>query len=211
MSRISFVYFDVGGVAIRDFSDTDNWIRMMDFMGIPADKREKFDALYDEYDDRICTGLDIDSLIPEFSRQLDLKLPQGFSMNRYFVDHFSANPEIVKIAEEIKKSTRVGLLTDIYPGMLDLIFEKSLIPRDLWDVVIDSSREKMRKPDDAIYALAQKKAGVPAGEILFIDNKQKNLNPAVSRGWQTYLYDSKDYNQSNRDLSGYLKSFGVTV
>lgn len=36
MSKISFVYFDVGGVMIQDFSDSPKWEGMMDVMGFPV-------------------------------------------------------------------------------------------------------------------------------------------------------------------------------
>jgi putative hydrolase of the HAD superfamily len=71
-------------------------------------------------------------------------------------------------------------------------------------VIVDSSVEKCRKPDKEIYEIAQKRAGVEAEDILFIDNKQEKFSDTKELGWQTYWYDSSDYKKSNWKLARYL-------
>lgn len=162
--------------------------------------------LYKQKDDYICLGLPIDQWLREIQDQVGIKVDDGFSLLKYFVDNFSANYEIWKTLEPALDKVRVGLLTDQYPGMLDEIINAKLFPDIKWESIIDSSVEKVRKPMSEIYELAQKKAGVPDSEILFIDNREKNLAPARDRGWQTFLYDSRNYDQANKDLSEYLKT-----
>jgi FMN phosphatase YigB (HAD superfamily) len=41
----------------------------------------------------------------------------------------------------------------------------------------------------------------------FIDNKTENLEIPKQLGWQTFWYDSKDYEQSSNELSEYVRSF----
>lgn len=36
---IKFIYFDVGGVAIRDFNGTDKWENLKKELGIPKEKK----------------------------------------------------------------------------------------------------------------------------------------------------------------------------
>ncbi|MFZ2199388.1 MAG: HAD-IA family hydrolase [Microgenomates group bacterium] len=200
MSKISFVYFDVGGVAIQDFSDSPKWESMMDVMGIPNPRREEFDQLYHEYDTQFCLGTHEDTILPQIAAQFGLTLPEGFSMRRYFIDHFDSNPDLWPIVTQLKHSMKLGLLTDQYPGMLKQIFDKKILPPVSWDVIIDSTEVGARKPSPTIYQVAQAKSDVPAAEILFIDNREKNLVPARALGWQTFLYDSSNYDQANRDL-----------
>jgi len=90
--------------------------------------------------------------------------------------------------------------------MMDEAMAKKLFPPVIWDSIIDSTKVGCRKPMPEIYDIAEQKAGVAASEILFIDNREKNLVPARARGWQTYLYDSKDYNTSNQKLADFLAS-----
>jgi len=206
MSKISFVYFDVGGVAIKDFSDTNKWDTMLDeALGIPMSLRPAFDQLYDQHEDDICLGkITVDDLKPYIKTNLNPSLDPSFSMLDYFLDHFEKNYDLWRLVNSIRKNARIGLLTDQYPGMLAGIMNHGLMPADIWDIVIDSSIEGVRKPMPEIYELVQKKAGIPADEILFIDNRQKNLDGAKKAGWQTFLYNSSDYDQSNKDLADFI-------
>jgi|GEM_PF-509058 len=207
MTKISFIYFDVGGVMIQDFSDSPKWEQMMNVMGIASERHNEFTEYYDTIDTEICLGRHVDTYIPEISSKFDLTLPPDFSMEKYFIDHFDRNIEIWKVVESISsKGLRIGLLTDQYPGMMDEAMAKKLFPPVIWDSIIDSTKVGCRKPMPEIYDIAEQKAGVAASEILFIDNREKNLVPARARGWQTYLYDSKDYNTSNQKLADFLAS-----
>jgi putative hydrolase of the HAD superfamily len=206
MTKISFVYFDVGGVAIQDFSDSPKWETMMDVMGIPVTRRSEFDELYHTLDTRFCLGEHEDTFLPQFASQFHLTLPPNFSMRQYFIGHFDANKPLWPLVAELKKSVKLGLLTDQYPGMLKQIFDKKILPPVSWDVIVDSTEVGCRKPSPEIYQIAADKAGAPASEILFIDNREKNLVPARNLDWQTFLYDSKNYESSSRDLAKFLRA-----
>ncbi len=51
MKQVKFVYFDLGGVAILDFSGTDKWSQLKMELGIGAEKEKQFEdwqtLLYD--------------------------------------------------------------------------------------------------------------------------------------------------------------------
>jgi len=208
MSKLSFVYFDVGGVVIKDFSDTDKWHEMLDHaLLIPTEHHQAFDQLYDQYEDDICLGkIAVDDLQPFIKERFHSPLPPDFSILNYFVANFSANKSLWPIITNLQTTHRVGLLTDQYLGMFEAISAADLLPPVTWDAVIDSSKLGVRKPMPEIYQIAQDKAGVPGSEILFIDNREKNLLPARRLGWQTYLYDSKNYQESSRQLASFLNS-----
>ncbi len=48
------------------------------------------------------------------------------------------------------------------------------------------------KPDDAAYEAVERGTGVPAGEILFFDDRDVNVAAARRRGWQGVLVDPGD-------------------
>lgn len=204
MNKISFVYFDVGGVVVRDFSDSDHWINMKKMLGLDPSDYESFEVLYKQCEDKMCMGADDIQYLPLFSKQFNLTFPQGFSFTKYIVDHFAPNPSIYSSIEYANSICRVGLLTDMYKDMRTYMEEVQLFPDIRWDVVVDSSIEKVKKPMKEIYLLATERAGVPAEEILFIDNREKNLVVPKELGWQTYFYDSRDYEKSSRDLLQFM-------
>ncbi|MEE8434741.1 MAG: HAD-IA family hydrolase, partial [bacterium] len=58
----------------------------------------------------------------------------------------------------------------------------------LFDVVVDSSEEGIRKPEPAIYRLTEERLGLPGEALLFVDDLGVNLKAALERGWQTLMF-----------------------
>lgn len=201
---ISFIYFDVGGVALRDFSGNANWQRLKKELGVTAANNAAFEQLWARYSPRLCLDRNVETLLPVLAKELSLTFPKDYSLLAGFVNRFEPNPIIWPVIKKVKQKIRVGLLTNMYPGMLAAINERDLLPDVAWDVVIDSSVEQLQKPDKKLFALAQKKAGVPAGEILFIDNSADHVRAAATCGWQTFLYDASKPGLAAKQLEDFL-------
>ena len=56
---------------------------------------------------------------------------------------------------------------------------------EMFDVVVESSREGIRKPDPEIYRMALSQLGVPAEQTVFLDDLGINLKPARALGIKT--------------------------
>lgn len=201
---IKFVYFDVGGVVIRDFSGTNKWEELKAGMGIKPEQTEAFNEIFDRYEPEVCVGRDVETLIPMLQEKLGLELPANYSFLQDFVGRFEKNESIWPVIEKAKSKYKIGLLTNMYPNMLDAIDKAGLMPDVSWDVVIDSSIEKVRKPQTEIFQLAQDKSGFAAEEILFIDNGAKHVDAAKTFGWHGFVYDPSNTEKSNKDLETIL-------
>ena len=88
--------------------------------------------------------------------------------------------------------------------MFYAIKEHGLLPAIEWEVVIDSSVEGIQKPDPKIFKLAEERVGVRGDEILFVENTAGHVKAAQEFGWQTFLYDSADFEDSSRRLLSYF-------
>lgn len=179
---IKFVYFDVGGVVIKDFSATDKFKQLNKDLNLT----EEF---WKQHERDICCN----------------KFPIEPYIVTEFVNRFEKNESIWLAIKEAKKHLRIGLLTNMYPGMFNEINKRGLFPKIDWEIVIDSSIDGVAKPNLDIYQLAQTRSSLKQEELLFIDNAQKNLDPASNLGWQTYFYDSSNYEQSSKNLLEYLR------
>lgn len=205
MTKISFIYFDVGGVVLKDLSDTPKWQEILNSIGLGKFDPGKVEGIYKSHDDAICTGkMHIDDLLPIYKSEFGVKVPPKYSLQTAVIDNFEANPLIWPIIKQCETTCKIGLLTDMWTDMYPELEKRKLIPEFNWDVIIDSSIERLRKPYPEIYQLAEQKTNVSSGEILFIDNRQKNLNIPGTLGWQTYFYDSRNYEKSSQDLSAFL-------
>lgn len=194
---------------IKDFSATDKWKDLRVAIGVTPEKERKFQEIWKDYRHRICIDFDVDDMIPLLNKELDLSLPKTYSLLEGFINGFEKNKSIWPLLEKIKQSTKIGLLTNMYPRMLDAIRKKGILPRLDWDLVVDSSIVGFQKPDIQLFELAQKEARVNGKDILFIDNQEKHARAAEQFGWQTHVYDSSDYERSSKELGEFLDHVGI--
>lgn len=205
MKNIKHVYFDVGGVALLDYSGTDKWIQMKRDLGVSEDQDKIFDAVWKKYRNRICIYCDVDTIVSEFESALETQFSDDYSMLEDFVNRFERNKSIWPIIESAKNKYTVGLLTNMYPRMLDSIMTKELLPSVIWDAVVDSSVVGHQKPDENIYRVAEEMANVKPEEIFFIDNSDEHVEAAKDRGWQAMLYDPQSPKESIQRVAEYLR------
>lgn len=203
-NNISFVYFDVGGVLLLDYSGTEKWIQMKRDLGVTEDLDELFDAVWKKHRSRICIDCDVDTIVPEFKEEVGIEIPDEYSMLVDFVERFDLNQSIHSIAQKAKEKYQVGLLTNMYPRMLSLIRDKALIPEVDWDSVVDSSIVGFQKPDEGIFETAEQMAKIDPSQIFFVDNSAEHVEAASKRGWQTLLYDPQKPDESSKKLAEVL-------
>ena len=202
--KIKFIYFDVGGVVILDYSKTNKWNEMLEDLGVSEEMKPMFNQLFEKHEHKICVGEDINIFIEETTKNLGFTFPSNYNMAQDFVNRFEINKSISKLIKKLKGEFKIGLLTNQYPNMLDMITKKGLMPKVKWNVVIDSSVEKMRKPNLEIYLLAENEARVNPESILFVDNKSNLLKVAKQRKWITFEYDPSNPEASTTKLQKFI-------
>ncbi len=205
ISMISFVYFDLGGVVIDDFSGNAKWNELKRELGVTKETNAGFEDIWARYEAEICLDRDVQTLVPILTKELKVTLPIDYSLLRGFTNRFYANPFIWPVLKYVQKRSRLGLLTNMYPGMFTAIQKRKILPNVTWNVVIDSSIELLQKPDERVFALAEARAGVPAAEILFVDNGAEHIQAAEALGWQTFFYDASDHQASSKALQQFMR------
>ena len=97
---------------------------------------------------------------------------------------------LIRAARE--RGIRVAMLTN----ELELFYGKEFLLRmDVladFDAVVDATHTGILKPDPRAYALAIEAMGLPAREILFVDDQFRNIAGAVKAGLQTQYFDLRD-------------------
>ena len=201
---MEFIYFDVGGVLIEDFSGTKKWDQLIMDWGISKEQNNKISEMFIDFQKEADIGRNVEDFLLIMKKSFGIKFSKNYSLLTDFVDRFYKNGGINKIFEKFENKYQLGLLTNMYPGMLEMIKDKNLIPDINWKVIVDSSIERCSKPEERIYKIAQDRSKTKASEILFIDNREENLRIPKNLGWQTFWFKSTDYEQSNKELEEFL-------
>jgi len=108
-------------------------------------------------------------------------------------------PRMVKALKQCKKQFKVGCLTNnIKPDKGSALHRNDeqlaqyMDIMDLFEVIIESSKEGVRKPDPEIYRIALSRLGVNAEACVFLDDLGINLKPARAMGMQTIKVLNED-------------------
>jgi len=174
-------------------------------LGITKDNEKMFDLIWLKYRDKICIDCDIDTIVHELRKTINLSIPNEYSMLEDFVKRFDKNPYMWAAIEIVKQKFKIGLLTNMYPRMLELIQSSKLLPNISWNTIIDSSKVGYQKPDNKIFELAEKLSGVKPEEILFVENTSEHTEAAKQKGWNVFLYDDQNPKISSEKLLEILK------
>ncbi|KAM6111791.1 acyl-CoA dehydrogenase family member 10 isoform 2-T2 [Pterocles gutturalis] len=108
------------------------------------------------------------------------------------------------MAEAVQCIRAEGLKTALLSNSFCLMNGESFLPldREHFDVMVESSREGMRKPDPRIYKLCVERLGVQPQESILVDNSSQSLKAAAQLGIQTVKVD--DPEAALKELETYL-------
>jgi putative hydrolase of the HAD superfamily len=149
---------------IRTSSETGAWAAL-----------ERGELTMDEF----VTSLEAEALAAGF--RLDARRLMGL-----IGSSLGPRPEMTRAIERIRASgLRTGALTNNWADEGTRSSPSELRETGLFDVIVESAVEGLRKPDPRIYALALARLNVLASETVFLDDLGMNLKPARDMGIRT--------------------------
>jgi putative hydrolase of the HAD superfamily len=99
---------------------------------------------------------------------------------------YGPRPEMITAIERIRANGfKTAALTNNFANERDESTPPGLHSLQLFDVIVESAREGLRKPDPRIYALVLARLDVLASEAAFLDDLGINLKPARAMGMAT--------------------------
>ena len=110
--------------------------------------------------------------------------------------------DVVSLARRLRRRYKVGMISNATKNLEDILENHHGI-MDLFDVVINSARVGMAKPDARIYHLAADRLGVPVSACVFTDDLAHNIEGARAAGMQAFPF------QGAADLERQLRALGV--
>lgn len=181
-SGISFVYFDINGCLVGFFHRAFTKIAVD--LNLPLDKVE---TTCWHYNDAVCRG---DMTLDEYNAALAKAFGvKSFDWSTYYLSAVDPIQEARDLLTWTQQHYRVGLLSNIMPGLIETMQKRDLIPSLPYDAVIASFAAKAIKPEPLIFEKAAKEAGVPPEQILLVDDSRANLMAAERAGWRVALFD----------------------
>jgi FMN phosphatase YigB (HAD superfamily) len=181
-SGVRFIYFDINGCLVRFFHRA--FTRLAEESGAPADHIE---TIFWHYNDAVNRG---DMSIEEFNTTLAQQLGMAsLDWQEYYLEAVDPITEMQELVAWAAEHYKVGLLSNIMPGLIAAMQTKGLIPTLPYDAIIDSSEVKAIKPEPKMFEMAAERTGVLPHEILLVDDSRANLMAAERMGWRVLWFD----------------------
>jgi putative hydrolase of the HAD superfamily len=189
---VSFLYFDLGNVLLY-FDHPKAARQMADLAGLS--QKEVWEVVFDsDLEVRYERGdIDCRAFYDEFCRRTG-SAPDFAALKGAAAEIFEPNHAVIELVEALHaRGRQLGVLSNTcaahweycldgrYP-FLNRCFETYALSYEL----------KAMKPDPAIYSRAADLAGVPPGEIFFVDDRPENVAGACAAGYDAVLYHTPE-------------------
>ena len=118
-----------------------------------------------------------------------------------FISRNVPNEELFETIKELKKSYKIGFLSNIAGNFLHRMFTKEQLAT--FDTICLSFETGLVKPDPQSFLDITKKLGVEPSEAIMVDDQERQITGAREAGLQAILFT--DAEQYKKDLITLLK------
>ena len=191
---IKAIAFDFFGVFMPD----QYWLWLEENVGDLSARRQFFDDLANRIDQGTISH---DMFLSALSKSTGISQEEIVrEMNRERTIDYG----LLSVAEHLRKQYKIAVVSNIGHEFLEKIFsEHDLHP--YFDVVIPSSKFGVIKPNPAIFRILLEQLGMSAREVIFTDDRLKNVEGARAVGIDSFVY------QGVADFKKNLRERGVEV
>ena len=207
---IKAIISDFGGVLTTPLFG--GFARVMEAQGLPlealghamvrATQKHGENPLFD-FERGKMTEAEFFALLGEgLEQEVGRAVPLQDFAERYF-SHLSPNQELIDHLRALRdeRGLRLALLTNNVKEWEPRW--KSMLPDDMFELIVDSAFVGMRKPEPGIYELTLERLGLPGEACAFIDDLEINCDAAREHGIVPIRFESTD--QVVRDLDALLR------
>lgn len=118
--------------------------------------------------------------------------PQALYVMQHYHEHMTVLPAAQLLPRLHAQGKRLYVLSNYGPDGFARSEARFADVFRQFDGMIISGREKLIKPDTAIYRLLLSRYGLNAAETVFIDDRAENIRAAQSAGMQGIVYQGMD-------------------
>jgi HAD superfamily hydrolase (TIGR01509 family) len=180
-SGASFIFFDVNSTLV--YATQRGFTILAERSGVLPDIIE---STYWHYNEDVCRGtMSVSDLNKELSQRLGIQV----DWQQIYLECAEPIKPMRELLQWAARHYQVGLLSNAMPGFLSGLQRAGVLPDLPYAAIIDSSEIGAIKPEATMYQAAQKAAGVPAEELLAIDDTRGNLMAAEKQGWHVAWFD----------------------
>lgn len=199
------VAFDWGGVFTLGTFDGRSTARLAEHYGLDVTEvRRHYFALVHFLEVGEWT---LPAFWTEFGRRLGLAEVPYADFRDVYLGSVARNEPMYDLLAGLPRRVRVGLLSNNYPVVCDLLREDPAFGR--FDALVFSNEIGHKKPAREAFAALAESLSVPPETCAFVDDVQENIEAAEDFGFRGLLYDHARHADFVRALSEWLGAEGA--
>lgn len=204
--NIEFIYFDVGGVLVRNID-----VSLHNFAEAIHRSDHAVKAIFHEYGEVGARGnMTVEELKILMLLRLNVSLnseSRDAVLAHAWIDDMTPILAGHQLAKDVSQHHKVGLLTNVFRGYYPDFFHRGLVPNLKYKAVVKSCDVGFVKPEPAMYDVATQAARTEPDKILLIDDSKVNVKAARDFGWHAQHFDEHQPQESvNRIVRDYFGS-----
>ena len=193
MKPIKNIVFDLGGVVFardpRKFEP--EFIKFFSFIALAKmpdfwEGYARGDILYDEVVEHLARYNNCDKTLAEANLRRSILTQEEIPATKRLIEQLAV------------AGYNLYVLSNMSREFIDFLRRKEVYGHFRGDVV--SCEEHIAKPDEAIYRRLLEKYDLVAEETLFVDDREANIEAAVSVGIEGYLFRTMDADACCKEL-----------
>jgi 2-haloacid dehalogenase len=186
------VVFDIGWVFVGIHPEP-----MLDFLVNHGAPRMDLSAALEEVglDEHETGRVDGAGLIERFCA-LAPRAPVA-ALRQHWLDILAPLEDMMRLARQVATQHGVYLLSNIGDLHWDHLVARYSVDR-IGHGALPSFHAGVMKPDDAIYAQAERKFGLSPAATVFVDDRAQNIEAARARGWHGIVH--RNFNDTRQAL-----------
>lgn len=195
--KIKFIYFDAGQVLIDymvGWNKVVGEIVRKNNLSMQSINDEHNKSFYDIYSGKIEYNDIFKKVLKINHIDMDMDLLWEISRN------YEPISETHDLVDELRGVYKLGILSNASNNMIDYSVKHGAIPNIDWDVIADSSKLGVIKPEKEIFIQATKMSNTDSENILFIDDMKENIEAAKECGWNTIWFDFSKPKKSVKEI-----------
>lgn len=202
---IKALILDFGGVLVTMPHDSPSARRLAAQLNIAPSQLMAELLGSDEWDRALVGEISAEEFDCQMHRRFGLPYDAGQPslIFRWFADE-TLSHELLDLAASLRRPPQfqVAVLSNAATDLEQRILREKLGILDRFDLVINSARVGVKKPDPAIYRLTLERLGVASHEAIFVDDMPANV--AAAAGLGIHAIHFRDQRQAVADISRLL-------
>ena len=125
-------------------------------------------------------------------------------VEKEYLDTIELNEGFRDFASEASKKYKMAIISNDSSRWSKYLREKFDINK-YFEVISISGDLKIQKPDESIFRLSIEQLGCMAGDCLYVDDRERNLEAASKIGMDTVLFKSEKVQYAGRTAAGFTQ------